>query len=488
MGRQLKLKDFTPKDYEEFSIRLHTQLQELREGIKGSSFNKRHFSLGAELEVYLVDDEGRPANVNEEILEAARDPRLTPEINRYNLELNFTPVDGCHGALFNPLEKEMYSLFDTVQGHARKLGADIVPIGILPTLEKGHLEEGSMMTDRDRYHALRKSLCGPEDKPYKINITGLDTLTLSGKGVCVEGANTSFQIHLRLPADEFTDYFNAAQLATPLFLALSANSPLVLGHRLWQESRIALFKQSVDFRDHENPEWKQPSRVSFGYGWARKEAWELFMESVALYPPLLPVINDLDESDSTTLFELCLHHGTIWPWNRAVYGAGDEGHLRIEFRSLPAGPSIVDMMANAVLAIGLTLGFKDTIDYYSARLPFRFAEYNFYRAAQRGLGARLIWPKVGQGGVLERPITDIIQEFLPVAREGLKRLETCPDEIDRLWKIVEQRFEKRTTGAKWQLDRFEHYRKNCSVEESCHRMLVDYRNNMMARGSVVDWC
>ena len=460
-------------------------MRELRERLKEPQFNRKCLSIGAELEVYLVDDQFVPACVNEELLKLADNPCLTPEINRYNMEINLSSVE--KSPLFSTMEEEMRCMLNMLQGHARSIGAHVIPIGILPTLQREHLGE-EYMTNRVRYHALREALCGPDHKRYKINIKGKDHLIMEGSGVSVEGANTSFQVHLRVPTNQFVACFNAAQFATPLLLGLAPNSPLVVGHRLWQESRIALFKQSVDFRDHENLEWRWPSRVSFGQGWIRREAWELFAESVALHPPLLPVLFDRGQDEPYAFSELCLHHGTVWPWNRAVYGTQDGGHLRIEFRTLPAGPSVIDMMANAALAIGLTLGFADSMDHYSVRIPFRFVEYNFYRATQHGLNARLIWPNKGKGGFRERPIMEVIEEFLPVAREGLRRLETESTEIDRLWKIVEERFEKRITGAKWQLDRFEHYREKCSVEESCHRMLTDYYHNIMASKQVASWC
>lgn len=482
MGQSIQVKEFTDADYREFSIRLNTQLQELREQIKGPSFNQKRFSLGAELEVYLVDEEYAPACVNEQLLELSNNPCLTPELNRYNLELNLTPVDVKGTAPFSLLEREMRYLLDGLQNHAQGMGVYIIPIGVLPTLRENHLTE-EYMTDRARYHALKKSLCGVDYKHYQISINGKDRLVLEGEGVSVEGANTSFQVHLQLPADQFANYFNASQLTTPLLLALSANSPLVLGHRLWQETRIALFKQSVDFREYINVDWRPPSRVNFCHGWIRKEAWELFAENVALYEPLLPILYD----DEGSLPELRLHHGTVWSWNRAVYAPGEEGHLRVEFRTLPAGPTIVDMLANAALSVGLTLGLGDFMDDYSAKLPFRFAEYNFYRGAQYGLEAHLVWPNKGKGGVTERPILNIIEEFLPIAREGLKQLGSKSEDLDRLWKIVEERFEKKITGAKWQLNRFEHYRQKCSVKESCSRMLADYRENMMTGQQVALW-
>ena len=485
MGQSLELKDFTNKDHRKFSKRLNVQLEQLREQIKKPSFSSSFFSLGAELEVYLVDEKFEPACINEQILELANNSCFTPEINRYNLELNLTPVNSKGVSPFALMEQEMRQLLDELHGYALDMGSRVIPVGILPTLKKCHLTE-KFMTDQARYHALKRGLCGEGHKNYRINIDGKDPLVLEGKGISVEGANTSFQVHLRVPADRFADYFNGVQLTAPLLLALSANSPLVIGHRLWQESRIALFKQSIDFRDHGDLHWRQPARVSFGQGWVRKEAWELFAENVALYEPLIPVL--YDEADSSSLSELRLHHGTVWSWNRAVYAPGEDGHLRIEFRSLPAGPTVLDMLANGVFAIGLTLGFADVMDHYTARLPFRFAEYNFYRGAQQGLEAKLVWPNRERGCLEERSILDIIEEFLPIAREGLKKLESNKEDIDRLWKIVEERFEKQITGARWQIHRFEYYRQKCSVEESCYRMLGDYQNNMMTDQPVVSWC
>ena len=275
------------------------------------------------------------------------------------------------------------------------------------------------MTERDRYHALNNGLTKIRKGGFHIDIVGEDHLSMHGQGVTVEGANTSFQVHLQVPADRFSTYFNSAQLTTPLVLAMSANSPLIAGCRLWQESRIALFKQSIDLRERGNPGWRQPARVSFGHGWMRKSAWELFAENVALYQPLIPALfNEEEETDPPRLPELCLHHGTIWPWNRAVYSHLGGGHTRIEFRYLPAGPTVLDMLASAALCIGWTLGLGDSIDQYAARLPFKFAEYNFYRAAQEGLDARFIWPMKHSGGLEERPALELIEEFLPRARQG----------------------------------------------------------------------
>jgi gamma-glutamyl:cysteine ligase YbdK (ATP-grasp superfamily) len=486
MGEAVYKDEFSPEEHREFSVRLEQQLGQLQNLLTRDSFNREKYSLGAELELYLVDDDFMPAAVNEELLQMANHPQLTPELNRYNLEFNLSPVAAA-GSPFASMETELRDLLEMLQGHARSINANIVPIGILPTLAQAHLNQ-SYMTDRPRYHALTKGLCGLRGEHYNININGKDPLSLRGAGVTVEGANTSFQVHLRLPANRFASFFNAAQLTTPLVLALAANSPLIAGRRLWQESRIALFKQSIDFRERNNPDWRQPARVTFGHGWLRDGAWELFAENVALYQPLIPLLSEPTDSEPAQLSELCMHHGTIWPWNRPVYSHLDGGHVRIEYRSLPAGPTVIDMLANAAMAIGWTLGVADSIDHYMARLPFKFAEYNFYRAAQQGMDARLIWPRKHVGGLEERPIVELIEEFLPRAREGLSRLGVDDGDSDRLWRIIEQRYETRLTGANWQLKQFQHYRDTQSVDRACSSMLADYVDNVMEGNPVASWC
>jgi gamma-glutamyl:cysteine ligase YbdK (ATP-grasp superfamily) len=488
MGEDVYKSAFSPAEYREFSIRIEKQLGQLREIITGENFNLRRPSIGAELEVYLVDKDYLPACVSEELLDLAQHPQLTPELNRYNLEFNLTPVDAV-GQPFVAIEKELRDFLAVLQGHALSIGANVIPIGILPTLQEKHLSQ-SYMTDRPRYHALNRGLTKVRGKNFHIDIAGKDHLSLHGEGVTVEGANTSFQVHLRVAADDFAHVYNSAQLTTPLTLALAANSPLIAGMRLWQESRIALFKQSIDDRDRDHPHWRAPARVGFGSGWMREGAWELFAENVALYQPLIPALTDEVENPGgpPRLAELCMHHGTVWPWNRAVYGATDGGHLRIEFRALPAGPTVIDMLANAALSIGWAVGLGDSIDQYMARLPFRFAEYNFYRAAQYGLDAKILWPRKNVGGLEERPIVELIEEFLPRARTGLEQLGVDAADIDRLWKVIEQRFETRHTGAAWQLQEYERYRESCGMEEACGRMLADYVDNVMEGNPVATWC
>jgi hypothetical protein len=179
-------------------------------------------------------------------------------------------------------------------------------------------------------------------------------------------------------------------------LAVAGNSPTFLGHRLWEETRVALFKQAVDDRDAAGRSSRRVSRVAFGTGWTTAGALELLAESARLHEPVLPVLGPerplalVEAGRLPALDELRLHQGTVWRWNRAIYDPAAGGHLRIELRALPAGPTVVDMLANAAFALGLTLALAPEAGRWTRRLAFQQAHHNFYRAAQLGLGPS--WP------------------------------------------------------------------------------------------------
>jgi hypothetical protein len=130
----------------------------------------------------------------------------------------------------------------------------------------------------------------------------------------MEGANTSLQFHLRVNPADFARMYNAAQLVTGPVLAVSSNSPFLLGRRLWDETRwpSSVRRWMTAARAHAST---KPARVSFGQGWVREGALELFAEAVALHPPLLPVLGPesplarLKQGALPRLDELRLHQG-----------------------------------------------------------------------------------------------------------------------------------------------------------------------------------
>lgn len=490
MGLEIDKTDFTESDFENFGTRLRDNLKALEIVLARPDFGEGELSFGAELELYIVDKDCRPLHINQEIIAKLDDPQLTLELNRYNLEYNFNPVlikDKCFAAT----EKEALAAIDKINGAAAGWGGSVVPVGILPTLEQSDTGYHAM-TKLSRFEALTKELTDIRGGPFTIAIEGEEKIQLAMDDVTLEGANTSFQVHLRVPASEFADFYNAMQLVTPLVLAMAANSPTLFGHRLWQETRIPLFKQSIDCRpqDSLNP---IPARVNFGNNWIRESAYELFAESALLYRPILPDCSEEDPiaiakaGGTPSLHELRLHQGSIWLWNRPVYDPHGAGHLRIELRAFPAGPSIKDMLANAALAIGLAKLMQPSIKELLPAIPFNYAIANFYRAAQKGLSAELFWPSLTQSQPEYKTVPDILEDLLPQVSEKLAEMGFIGSDYEPLLGIIEERLATRQTGAQWQLRKLAELREEMHKREALTEMFKQYQSNSAANTPVAQW-
>jgi hypothetical protein len=477
MGTDIDKEEFDETDYALFRERLEQCLSALGQLLERPGFGTGPATIGAELELFVVDGRGRPLPQNEAIRAAAADPRVTVELNRFNLELNASPAL-LAGHPFTALGDELALLLDRVGNSARECAGRVAVIGILPTLSQADLHPGAM-TDAPRYRALNRGLRRLRHDPFHIRIAGADPLELASEDVVLEGANTSFQVHLRVEPADFTRTYNAVQLATAPALAVSGNSPTFLGHRLWDETRIALYKQSTDDREGCEPR-RRLARAALGTGWLRGGALELFTESVRLHQPLLPVLSSPDplpdggDRHGPALAELRLHHGTVWRWNRAIYDPASAGHLRIEMRALPAGPSVIDMIANAAFLIGLSLWLAGQDQRWTYVLPFERADHGFYRAAQHGLAAQLSWPSGHGDQIRTLPAAELVPELLPSARQGLVQAGVAAPEAESLLAVIAARAASGQTGAVWQRTTLAAAERGLDREDALAAMLARY--------------
>lgn len=490
MGLEIDQTNFSAEDFSNFRDRLQSNLRALEKLLERPGFGEGELSFGAELELYIVDQNGRPLHINQDIQRKLNDPQLTLELNRYNLEYNFSPClikENC----FSHTQSEALAAMARINKCAEEWGGSVVPVGILPTLQQSDTGYHAM-TPLDRFEALTNELTEIRGGPFTIAIEGEETLQLAMDDVTLEGANTSFQVHLRVPPAEFADFYNAVQLVTPLVVALASNSPTLFGHRLWRETRIPLFKQSIDCRpkDSLNP---IPARVNFGNNWISRGAFELFAEAALLYRPILPDCEEEDpeaivaEGGTPSLHELRLHQGSIWLWNRPVYDPHDGGHLRVEFRAFPAGPSIVDMLANAALAIGLAKLMQNKIRGLLPAIPFTYCTANFYRAAQKGLEAELFWPSLDQTQPNYFSVTSILEELLPQVPEQLAQMGFVESDFQPLLDVITERLSTRQTGAEWQLNKLAELRQDMHKRDALVEMLKQYQVNSAANIPVAQW-
>jgi len=413
--------------------------------------------IGAEQELFLVDSAWRPAGVGPEILAHFEDSRLTTELGRFNLELNLDPQVFTKSAL-SALESQLRALLDRVQALASGAGAEVVLTGILPTLNMSHLDMDHM-SPVPRYYALNAAMDRARGgTPYTFHIQGQDELRLEHDNVMFEACNTSFQVHYQVEAREFARLYNFAQVIAAPVLAAATNSPLLFGHRLWRETRIALFEQAVDTRRTTAHVRRQARRVSFGRRWVESSVAEIFEEDIARFGPLLAT--DVEEDPFQVLAEggvpklkaLQLRNGTVYRWNRPCYGITDgKPHLRIENRVIPAGPTVLDELANAAFWLGLMRGLPEVLDDVAKHMDFEHARENFLAAARYGLGARFHWP--GEKPMPARKL--ILETLLPIAHRGLEAASIDTEDRERFLNVIAERVATERTGSQWLLDSYQ---------------------------------
>jgi CBS domain-containing protein len=411
--------------------------------------------LGAEQEMFLIDREMRPAPLSIQVLEKANDPRLTTEIARFNLEANLTP-QALNGACLRLIENELRDLIAKARQAANGFDADVLLAGILPTLRSGDLTLENL-TPVARYYELDRAVIRMRGGPLSIHIKGLDELQITHDNIMMESCNTSFQIHFQTSPDQFVRDYNMAQAITAPLLAIAVNSPLLFGHRLWQETRVALFQHSTDARSRPQLARSQPPRVSFGERWLEHSVIALFHDQISRFRPIMVTEPDEDpfqvlvRGETPLLSALRLHNGTVWRWNRGCYGLQDGvAHLRIENRVLPSGPTVQDEMANAAFFAGLMLALPEEYGDIARRMSFDDAKSNFFRAARHGLDAQFNWID----GKSHSASSLILDHLLPRARQGLLNAHVDKTDIDRCLGIIEERGRTRQTGARWIIKSF----------------------------------
>ena len=409
--------------------------------------------IGAEQEMFLLDRSARAWNGAAQMMKALNHEQFTYELAQFNLECNLKPqVFG--GKCLSTMEQELCGLLELARRTAHDQGGGIVLSGILPTLRRSDLSLQSMVQN-PRYLALNNAMAQLRGGDFEFRIKGVDEFEMTHDNVMLESCNASFQVHFQVGPKEFAKLYNTAQAITAPVLAASTNSPVLLGRRLWRETRVALFQQSVDSRSAAHQLRGKRPRVNFGDGWVRDSVLEIFREDIARFRVMLA--SDLDEDPEAVLDRggvpdmtaLRLHNGTVYRWNRACYGISEgKPHLRIEARAFPSGPSPVDEMATAAFFFGLMAAVSHEFDDVSRAMSFDDAKGNFVAAARLGLQANLTWFH-GREYSAQALITEVL---LPMAREGLENAKVDSGDIERYLGIIGERCVRGRTGSRWQLD------------------------------------
>ncbi len=436
-----------------FTKKLLADLRALERMLEEGQIESDVRRIGAEQEVFLVDSSWRPAPLALEVLAAIDDPHFTTELGRFNIEFNLEPIT-LGGDCLSRMEGQVVEFLERASRAMRDLGGEVVLTGILPTLEKSDLHLGNM-TPMTRYRELNEAMTRLRGREYDFRIKGRDELLIQHDNVMLEACNTSFQVHFQVSPEEFARRYNLAQAVAAPVLACATNSPLLFGRQLWRETRIALFQQSIDTRVPIPAMRELRPRVSFGRQWVERSVLEIFREDVAHFRVLMSSEIDEDPLEALaaervpTLPALRLHNGTIYRWNRPCYGISDgKPHLRIENRVLPSGPTPRDEVANAAFWFGLMSGLAGIYEDITRVMDFEVARENFVAAGRLGLGAQFAWP--GRDKVPAPEL--ILEELLPLARDGLAAVEVDAGDVARYLDVIEERVRTLKTGSQWLID------------------------------------
>lgn len=442
--------------------------------------------IGAEQEFCLVDKYFKPSMNALEILEKVDDPHFTPELAKYNLEINLDPME-LKGDCFSKMQSQLVSLLGKAEDAANRLDERIILTGILPSIDFRAVQM-EYMTPKPRYAALADIMSELRGEDFELNITGVDELILTHNNILFEACNTSFQCHYQVEPDEFTDMYNWAQMLSGPVLSVACNSPLLIGKQLWAETRIPLFQQSIDTRGKGYHLREREQRVTFGNRWI-KSVSDVYKNDIARHTLLF--LTDIEHDSLDTLKNgkipnlkaLQLHNGTVYKWNRPCYGVLDGvPHLRIENRYLPSGPTVQDEIANFAFWIGLMCNIPDKYKNIWERINFDEVKENFYKAAMWGIQSGMVWD-----GKLMSARRLILEVLIPMAREGLEKKGINQSDIDKNLDIIRGRAENHATGSRWIVESYRKLRENLTREESTVALTAIMHYRKLTGKPVHEW-
>ena len=409
--------------------------------------------IGAEQEMFLIDEARKPALTALKVLKKLDDERFTHELGLFNIEANLS-VQELKADCLRRMENEAQEVYAKARKAAHQCDSEIALVGILPTLTMDDLGLDSMVPI-PRYHALNDAIMALRGNDLQFTINGTDQLVVKHDNLMFEACNTSFQVHFQVSPNDFARLYNIAQTVTGPLLAAAVNSPLLLGKRLWHETRISVFEYSVDARSTTHQTRGLKPRVHFGNNWVDKSVTEIFKEDIARFRVILTTETESDplamvaQGIAPKLKALCLHNGTVYRWNRACYGVHNNvPHLRIENRVIPAGPTVIDEIANTAFFVGMMAGMADQYGDVRELITFDDIKANFLAAARGGIRAQMNW-----FGDTHMPVRKLIlDELLPLAEHGLQKYKVDQKDIDKYLGVLHDRVSTRRNGARWALE------------------------------------
>ena len=454
MGEDIAAKVFSREDRQRYRQKVRTCLDVFERMLAEARFDPERRSMGLEIELNLTDEAGDPALLNAAVLEAIADNDFTTELAQFNVEINIPPKL-LAGDVFTGLETQVRASLNAAEDKSRGVGAHMMLVGILPTISDQHLNAEALSAN-PRYRLLNEQIFAARGEDLQISITGTERLSTFADTIAPEAACTSVQLHQQVDPERFATVWNAAQAIAGVQLAIGGELAVLLRQRAVAGDADRALRAGD----------RHAARRAQGAGRA----------------PARVVRRALDHVDLRPLRgERHVLPGAAAGVRAGGPGRGARGRRRPAARraaaaqrhDLPLEPAglrrrarqapparrepraarrahVVDTLANAAFYYGLVRTLAEEDRPIWSRMSFSAAEENFHAGARDGIEARVFWPGLG-----EVPASELVlRRLLPLAHEGLERLEVDAADRDRLLGIIEQRCMTQRNGATWQADTF----------------------------------
>ncbi|MAF92991.1 MAG: hypothetical protein CL674_17115 [Bdellovibrionaceae bacterium] len=467
----IKPKTYRASDYHRFQQNLALEIEDLSLAISSNNVSKQKIKYGAELESWIVDKNNFDAQAkNDWLLKELSNKSFVPELSKFNVEYNSNVYDAS-GFCLKKFESELQIAEHKLRRAAESIDCKVLHIGSLPNLSRNKMQIKNM-SSKERYHTLNQQILDKNNgNPQHYKIEGADEkLDFLSESIMPVAATTSFQMHYQPVFEDFIPSYNACLYLSAPMLALTANTPFLFGKRLWDESRIPLFEQSMPASA------AHFGRVGLGCGFLKDSVCEYFRYNHDEYDVFFPENENFERGRFT---HNSVHNGTIWHWNRVVVGSGDEGQdygVRIEFRPVSAGPSSVDMTAHFAMFLGLAKNLSSE----NIGEEFRMEDLveNFYSAAKNSFDGKILGLNQKQYSYQDY----LIGELIPRAEQGLKDLGVEKEQIQYYLKNnILPRCKSKLNGANWQKAFVEKNGRDFS------KMLSQYWENQNKNLSLIEW-
>ena len=176
MGQEVEDRTFSRADRLRYREKLRRCLDVFGRMLNESKFDFERPLTGTEIEFNLVDGRQDPAMRNEEVLAAIADEVFQAEMGQFNIEMNVRPTT-LAGTAAAELETELRAGLNAAEERAREIGAHIVMIGTLPTLEPEHVTAAAI-SSHPRYALINEQIFAARGEDLHIEIDGPERMDM----------------------------------------------------------------------------------------------------------------------------------------------------------------------------------------------------------------------------------------------------------------------------------------------------------------------